>query len=81
MIDVCDRADRFLVQLGLNRGAVRRRWEGAMIEEHLNIEKLLVVLEQGMDAFDHSESPEYYFGGRSLMKMATLGRVKRLAVP
>jgi len=52
-----------------------------MIEEHLNIEKLLVVLEQGMDAFDHSESPEYYFGGRSLMKMATLGRVKRLASP
>ena len=31
--------------------------------------------------FDHSESPEYYFGKRSLMKMDTLGRVKRLASP
>lgn len=30
-----------------------------LIEEHRNLEKLLVVLEQELDAFDHSEQPDY----------------------
>jgi hemerythrin-like domain-containing protein len=30
-----------------------------LLEEHRNIEKLLVVLQQELDAFDHSESPDY----------------------
>jgi len=30
-----------------------------LLEEHRNIEKLLVVLEQELDVFDHSESPDY----------------------
>jgi hypothetical protein len=61
----------------LNRGAVRRRWEGAMIEEHLR--NCSSSSSRELDAFDHIESPEYHFGESSLMKMETLGRVKRLA--
>src|ERR1043165_1387877 len=30
-----------------------------LIEEHRNLEKLLVVLEQELDAFDRSEAPDY----------------------
>ncbi len=30
-----------------------------LLDEHRNIEKLLHVLEQELDAFDHSESPDY----------------------
>jgi hemerythrin-like domain-containing protein len=30
-----------------------------LLEEHRNIEKLLLVLEQELEVFDHSESPDY----------------------
>jgi len=30
-----------------------------LLEEHRNIEKLLLVLEQELDVFDHSEPPDY----------------------
>ncbi len=30
-----------------------------LLEEHRNIEKLLVVLEQELDVFDHNDSPDY----------------------